>query len=165
MAAAAPARSASKGRDDRKKIDDFSAVRLRAPFELRCAAALIDYLVLIVLPVGWLFLERLFTEGASAGIGNTTWFLAIMLFLGDLVLLPILGGRTLGKMLMGLTIVRADGSAVDLGNTLRRHLLGYPLSTLTLGLGFLMAAMHPAGRALHDLVGGTLVIRGRKTRI
>lgn len=165
MAAAAPARTSSKGRGGREFERDFSAARLKAPFELRCAAGLADYLVLMVLPVGWLFLERLLTEGSSSGIGNTTWFFAIMLFLGNVVLLPLLGGRTLGKMLMGLTIVRTDGSPVALGNSLRRHLLGYPLTVLTFGLGFIGAALHPAGRALHDLVGGTVVIKGRRTRI
>ena len=165
MAAAAPARTAPKGRGPRENIVKFSAVGLKAPFELRCAAGLVDYLVLVIIPVGWLFLERLFTAGASSGIGNSIWFFGIMLFLGNVVLLPLLGGRTLGKMLMGLTIVRTDGSPVDLGNSLRRHLLGYPLTALTLGIGFLAAALHPAGRALHDLIGGTVVIRGRRTRV
>ena len=34
----------------------------------------------------------------------------------------------------------------------------------TFGLGFLLAAFHPQGRALHDLLAGTVVVRSRPTR-
>jgi uncharacterized RDD family membrane protein YckC len=40
-----------------------------------------------------------------------------------------------------------------------RHFIGYPLSFLTLGFGILIAAINPRGRALHDLIAGTIVVR------
>jgi uncharacterized RDD family membrane protein YckC len=68
-------------------------------------------------------------------------------------------------MLMGLTIVRLDGSKVDLGSILRRNLLGYAATALTFGTGFLISAVNRSGRSLHDVIGGTVVIRARKTLV
>jgi uncharacterized RDD family membrane protein YckC len=45
---------------------------------------------------------------------------------------------------------------------LLRNTIGYVLTVATLGLGFLIAAITPSGRALHDYVAGTIVIRGRR---
>jgi uncharacterized RDD family membrane protein YckC len=40
-----------------------------------------------------------------------------------------------------------------------RHTVGYLASLVTLGLGFLLAAFNREGRALHDLIAGTVVVR------
>ena len=32
-------------------------------------------------------------------------------------------------------------------------------------LGFLLAGVNTSGRALHDLLGGTIVVRGRKVQL
>ena len=37
--------------------------------------------------------------------------------------------------------------------------MGYPLSLLPLGLGFLIVTVSPTGRALHDFIAGTIVVR------
>jgi uncharacterized RDD family membrane protein YckC len=46
-----------------------------------------------------------------------------------------------------------------------RHLIGYPLSFIIFGLGFLLAALDSQGRALHDLLAGTLVVRSDARRV
>jgi uncharacterized RDD family membrane protein YckC len=66
------------------------------------------------------------------------------------------GGRTPGKMLLGLTVVAADGAPVGPGRALFRTLC-YLASVFTWGLGFLVAA-GPAKRALHDRLAGTRVV-------
>jgi len=66
------------------------------------------------------------------------------------------GGRTPGKMLLGLKVVAAGGGAVSPGRCLFRTLC-YLASVLTWGLGFLVAA-GPAKRALHDRLSGTRVV-------
>jgi uncharacterized RDD family membrane protein YckC len=165
MAAIAPAGAQARS-PQKDKIVDFSPLGLKAPFELRCAASFVDYLILIALPVGWLVLSGFLSEnGTSGGIGGTVWWLGAILFLCNLLLLPLVRGQTLGKMLMGLTIVRLDGSKVDLGSILRRNLLGYAATALTLGAGFLISAVNRSGRSLHDVIGGTVVIRARKTLV
>ena len=68
----------------------------------------------------------------------------------NFVVLASLSGRTLGKWMAGLRIERRDGEPLSVGRALLRHLVGYALTLLTLGLGFLFAAFNPQGRALHD---------------
>ena len=83
----------------------------------------------------------------------------------QVLLLPLLFGKTVGKMLTGLTILNMDGTAVSLVGIIRRNILGYLLTTITLGLGFLISAVNSSGRSLHDFVGGTIVVRGQKKQL
>ncbi len=68
------------------------------------------------------------------------------------------GGQTPGKMLMGIRVVGVDDADPTWSQAALRP-LGYLLSLLPLGLGFLMAAVPPGKRALHDLLTGTRVVR------
>ena len=149
---------------DTEKIIEFSPEALSAPFPLRCAALIIDYIVLLVMPVVWLVLARFLSDtGVPDAIGKTIWTLAVLLFVVDCLVMPmIFGGQSIGKMLAGIRIVRRDGTRAHAAQILLRNVLGYLLTVATLGLGFLLAAVNPSGRALHDYVGGTIVIRGRK---
>ena len=62
----------------------------------------------------------------------------------------------------GLTILNVDGTPVRLGRILMRNVIGYLLTVLTFGLGFLIAAINKSGRSLHDFIAGTVVVHGRK---
>lgn len=148
-------------------VIEFSPVQLKAPFILRCAALFIDYILFVILPVGWLISSKVFSESGAkgGGIGGMVWFLGALLFVVNFIALPLFRGQTIGKMFVGLTIVRSNGTPVGLVNIILRDIVGYILTALTLGLGFLLAAVTPSGRALHDLVGGTIVVRGRKVRL
>jgi len=64
-----------------------------------------------------------------------------------------------GKWAAGLRILRDDGRPIGIGRAFARHFAGYPLSFITLGIGFLIAALTLRGRALHDLIAGTIVVR------
>ncbi|MEO6654881.1 MAG: RDD family protein [Pyrinomonadaceae bacterium] len=148
-----------------ERILNFSPQRLRAPFFLRCTALCIDYIVLLALPVGWLVFGRLLSENGSITIGPTVWVLGIILFLVNFLLLPLVRGQTIGKMVTGLTMLNLDGSPVALIGLLKRNILGYFTTILTLGVGFLISAVNSSGRSLHDFIAGTIVIRGRKTQL
>jgi Mce-associated membrane protein len=138
----------------------FEPAAIKAPFLLRCAALFIDYILLVSLPVLWLVWGRLISDTAPPG--GLVWFLAIVLWIVDFMLLPLLRGQTLGKMLTGLTVLHSDGSAITLGTIIKRNILGYLITIATLGVGFLAAAFNSSGRSLHDVVAGTLVVQGRK---
>ena len=84
---------------------------------------------------------------------------AVVVAVIDLGFLPGLTGLTIGKWATGLRIERLDGSPVGIGRAFVRHFVGYPLSFLILGIGFLMATVTVRGRALHDIIAGTLVVR------
>lgn len=141
--------------------------RYRAPFSLRCGAFLIDYIILIGIVAFSTLLARVMGGGARMS-GDATETGGLLIALGvailNFVLLTAWRGRTLGKWATGLRIVRRDGQPVSVARSLLRHLVGYPLSMLTLGLGFLIAAFNSNGRALHDVIAGTVVIRDTRSR-
>jgi uncharacterized RDD family membrane protein YckC len=139
-----------------------SFARLRAPFSLRCGAILIDYIILAAILAFSTLVSRLLGGGArSAGSSSETVgiLLAIVAAALDLGVLPGLTGRTVGKWATGLRISRRDGSEIGIGRAFLRHFVGYPLSFVTGGLGFLVAAVTPRRRGLHDLIADTVVVR------
>lgn len=138
--------------------------RLRAPFSLRCGALLIDYILMIGLLALTTMLARVFGDARhGSAVVLTAGYLGVgAVALLNFVVVAGLSGRTLGKWFAGLRIERKDGVPLSFGRALVRHLLGYPLTLLTLGAGFLLAAFNPQGRALHDLLAGTVVVRSRK---
>jgi uncharacterized RDD family membrane protein YckC len=71
----------------------------------------------------------------------------------------ILAGQTPGKRLMGLVVVKRDGSRVRLGAALLRW-VGYWLSGI-LFLGYLWVLVDNRRQALHDKLAGTLVAYSR----
>ena len=136
--------------------------KTQAPFSLRCGAILIDYIVLVAIVATSTLIARSLGGGARLA-GNSTetfgWVFAILVALVNFGLLAGLSGQTIGKWATGLRIERADGHPVSMGRIALRHFIGYPLSILSLGIGFLMAGMNSRGRTLHDLIAGTVVVR------
>ncbi len=148
-----------------EKVVDFAPTDLQAPFFLRCAAIFIDYMVLLAIPVGWLVIEILLGDGTKATVGSWVWTIGIVLWLANFLLFPLLRGQTIGKMLTGLSIVNIDGTKIGIGGIIRRNIFGYILTVATLGFGLLFAAVNTSGRALHDIVAGTIVVHGRKKQL
>ena len=66
-------------------------------------------------------------------------------------------GQTIGKMFLGIRVVALDGGDLSLGCSFLR-LIGYALSLLPLGVGFLWGLFHPQHRCWHDLLATTLVV-------
>jgi uncharacterized RDD family membrane protein YckC len=65
---------------------------------------------------------------------------------------------TIGKRIMHLQVVCADGKQLNFGEASVRHVMKF-LSLFTLGIGFLMAGFSKRRQALHDLPNDCLVIR------
>lgn len=136
--------------------------RLHAPFSLRCGALLIDYVLLISIVALSTLVARMLGGGARAAGGSAETLgvlIAVFAAAMDLGVLPGLTGRTLGKWATGLRIERVNGGDISIGGALLRHFVGYPVSFLPLGVGFLFAAFTSRGRTLHDLIAGTVVVR------
>jgi uncharacterized RDD family membrane protein YckC len=139
-----------------------SLARFRAPFSLRCGAILIDYIIVVAIVAMSTLISRLLGGGArSAGNSSETVgiLLAIAVAVLNLGILPGVTGFTAGKWAAGLRILRDDGRRIGIGRALLRHFIGYPLSLVTFGLGFLAAALTTRGRGLHDLIANTIVVR------
>ena len=69
-------------------------------------------------------------------------------------------GATLGKMALGLQIVRADGAPISMGLAAGRYFAQW-LSGLILMIGYIMAGFDDQKRALHDRICETRVIHVR----
>jgi uncharacterized RDD family membrane protein YckC len=71
-------------------------------------------------------------------------------------------GQTIGMMPFGLRIVRnADGGKLTWGNVILR-IIGWIVSSAVLDIGFIWAAFDSRKRGWHDMIGGTVVIRGNQ---
>ncbi|MBV9209900.1 MAG: RDD family protein [Acidobacteria bacterium] len=152
---------------ERARDAQLYAERYRAPFSLRCGAVLIDYIVVASIVVFSTLIARTMGGGArlAGGTAETLGLLiAAAVTLLNFVVLTGLRGQTLGKWATGLRIVRLDGKPLTFLSSLVRHVIGYPLSLITLGLGFLLAVFNPQGRALHDILAGTVVVLDRARR-
>lgn len=69
-----------------------------------------------------------------------------------------LAGATLGKWLLGIRVVGPDGARPSPARSAARSALALGSAAL-LGLGFLLALFTRSGRALHDLVARTWVVK------
>jgi uncharacterized RDD family membrane protein YckC len=137
-------------------------VRFHAPFALRCGAFLIDYILLALILTFSIMIARLMGGGARLA-GGTAEKIGVLITLIvavlDLGVLAGLSGKTIGKWTTGLRLERINGDRPGIPTALLRHFVGYPLSFLLFGVGFLIAAVNSTGRALHDFIAGTVVVR------
>ena len=69
---------------------------------------------------------------------------------------------TLGKRLMGIYVANRDGSKLTCQKSLARALASI-LTSMTLGLGFLIVAFTKEKTALHDIICNTRVFYGKKS--
>lgn len=160
------AAAAKKESPNPVRVIGFDAERFQAPFALRCGALLIDYLILVAAPaIAFLMASSRGLSGVklwrdpSLSIG---WLIALLVLVTNFIILPVISGRTIGKFATGLRVVAEDGSNPTFVSAALRHLVGYPLTLLTGGIGFAFAAFNRKGRALHDFVGGTIVVRASR---
>lgn len=87
----------------------------------------------------------------------------VAVFLGYPVLMETLtGGRTLGKMALGLRVVRDDGGPIRFRHAFVRGLLGVVEIYVTLGVvPVLVSILNRHGKRVGDLAAGTVVVRDR----
>jgi uncharacterized RDD family membrane protein YckC len=129
----------------------------------RLLALLVDTLIGFV---GFGFAIALFTGNASSSPGQvgfelqgTSALALYALLFGYFVVMEATLGATLGKLLVGLRVQRADGARVGWGASLVRNLLR-PIDLAFLGLvGAALIWGSPRRQRLGDRVAGTVVVR------
>ncbi len=155
-----------KARTAVEKVVDFRPEIVQAPFMLRVGAACIDYILLVACPAILLLVSRLYgNDGAAllnSELNNLGWLLSLLLGFSNLIVLPIISGRSIGKFATGIRIVGLDGRMPSVGSMALRQTLGYLLVVGSAGLAFLTSVFSSKGRALHDYVAGTVVIFASK---
>lgn len=85
---------------------------------------------------------------------------SVMMFISLLYywLMTGLTGATLGKMALGLRVVKSDGQIPGLGFAFLREVVGKTISAILIGIGFLWVAFDGRKQGLHDKVAGTFVV-------
>lgn len=84
------------------------------------------------------------------------WFLLVT---GYFVLFHGIGGKTIGKWLLGLKVVGANGTPVTYGRAFLRWV--GTMICIFFGLGFLWILCNKERRGWHDLLARTWVVRER----
>jgi uncharacterized RDD family membrane protein YckC len=131
----------------------------------RAIGAVVDLAIMGLIDAGVIYLTLRATGLEPAAIGRLPKIpLAGFLLLlngGYLVLFTAAGGQTIGKMATGIRVVPQDpalGLRVPFATAVVRAVT-YAVSLLPAGLGFLPILFSPDGRALHDRLADTRVIR------
>jgi len=130
----------------------------------RFIALLIDYGFIFL---SLQFLASLYFKFIAPNDNSVNSFIAVIIIINVIFIIYetvfSCGGRaTLGKALVGISVVRADES--DYLSWFRAFLrvIGYYISLGLLGCGFLWAIFDTRHRSLHDLIGGSVVIERRQ---
>jgi len=133
-----------------------------APKRRRLAAALIDVLLLGGINVAVLYLTL-----GIVGLSMADVFAlppipmgAFLMLLngGYLVAFTAANGQTIGKMLFGVRVIGDDQQRVDIPGAFLRT-AGILLTLVTFGIAYLPALVSRDGRALHDRLARTRVIK------
>ncbi|MFC5263767.1 RDD family protein [Kribbella qitaiheensis] len=133
----------------------------------RALACAIDFTIqCIVIAVLLTSLFGFLIGSASEALGVALVFIVLLLVLiGYRVLMETLTrGRTLGKMMLGLKVVRDDGSSIRFRHALVRNLLWLFVDFapwFAACPGIVASLMNKQGKRIGDMVAGTVVIRER----
>lgn len=92
---------------------------------------------------------------------GVAWFLWALLYLWSSV---AIFGKTIGKLILGVRVVRADGQVVVNGRNAFVRAITFPISLLVFGLGLLGVVFGPERRAWHDHFAHTAVVYDWGTR-
>jgi uncharacterized RDD family membrane protein YckC len=136
-----------------------------AGFITRGMAFLIDILILLGSTTLTLA-SGLFFAGADLDIGSnnlmnvviTIYLVLLLVSSSYFVFLHGFVGRTIGKMIMGIRIIRDDGELIGLREALIRW-VGYFISMVFAFLGFVWAIFDAKSQTWHDKLAGTYVVR------
>jgi uncharacterized RDD family membrane protein YckC len=141
----------------------------KAAYGKRFAAGLLDWLLGSLPGIIAAFIysngnSRLFGN-ALAGGGNATWWVTLIstvCFFGYFTLFTALYGKTPGKMLLGLRVVRYDGSKPGWATAFLRQCFGYTVSSAGILLGFIWPAFDKRQQGWHDKLARTFVVEERE---
>jgi uncharacterized RDD family membrane protein YckC len=133
----------------------------------RAVAMMLDLLLQGALLFGVFLIVMLATPSSDTSLVLTVVLISfVLVMVGYPVLFETLSrGRTLGKMALGLRVVRADGGPIRFRHALARALCGVFVDFWLLGLGgaiaVIVSLLSRDGKRVGDYLAGTVVIRER----
>ncbi|GAB3570530.1 RDD family protein [Spelaeicoccus albus] len=138
---------------------------------MRALSCLIDFVVVVL--AYYLLIIVALTGLLASVTPSKSLMTALMLIFYVLILVafPIMletftRGKSIGKYIVGLRIVRDDGGAVRFRHALIRALLWqFEVLALTGALAALVGLLSPKGKRIGDYLAGTYATRDRATRV
>lgn len=161
-----------------KKCGQMNAVWSDSPAEMRVCTVCGTVLARSEYAGFWVRLGAAIVDSVVFGF---IWFILIFIFiiiLPDsehgkipplaLLALPLyhwsstaINGRTLGKTLFRIRVVDDEGNKPGLGHAALREVMGKPISTAILFMGFLWIAFDQQKQGWHDIMARTYVVKAR----
>ncbi|MET4059006.1 putative RDD family membrane protein YckC [Arthrobacter sp. UYP6] len=138
-----------------------------ASFAARALSSIIDVIALVVVLIGLLVLfGQTLGESVDPALGQALILTIVVLVLvaAPVAVETLTRGKSLGRLAMGLRIVRDDGGAVRFRHCLIRGMTAVLEIYLTAGsLAFLVAMFNEKSKRIGDLMAGTYALRERVT--
>lgn len=142
--------------------------RLAGPGQ-RSVAWLVDFLIraVVFLVLAMVALALALVPGfAGVGAGLVLLVLFLLEWFYGVVFETLLGGRTPGKILLSLRVVRSDGAPARFPDFLLRNLLrGVDFLPMLFGIGVLTMLIDRRMRRIGDLVAGTVVVSEERAAV
>ena len=122
-------------------------------FWRRFAAALLDGLILGTVT----FLLGPILRGVTGSVLLN--IISLVIWIGYVVFYQSQMGQTLGKKVMGIKVVDANGQKPSAITFFLRDVVGKLVSGIILGIGYLFVIWDSKKQALHDKIASTYVVR------
>ena len=137
----------------------------KAGFAVRLLAYLLDLLIclaIILIPI-WLVVRGKPNLGELIPATGLLLYCVIFIvpvleFFLNKVLLTVKFGGGIGKLVCGLAVTDEDGKLLRFRQAIFRYVVGYFVSGMLFGLGFLWILRDPQRQGWHDHVSGTFVV-------
>ena len=124
----------------------------------RAVAFILDVVLLFVLA----YAIALLTGGATRTgfeLSGIPFLLTVFVWIAYFAVLEKTAGATLGKMAMGLRVVRPDGCSISWSSSIIRNLLRIVDGLFFYLVGAILVWQSPTRQRLGDRAGGTMVVR------
>lgn len=124
----------------------------------RALATVIDTVLLAIVAYVIAWLSGTTTE-AGFELYGATFFLMALIVLAYYITLEGMLGATIGKLILGLRVVKVDGSAIDWRASVVRNLLRFVDGLFLYVVGAIFIWASPLCQRLGDRLADTVVIR------
>lgn len=137
---------------------NFASAQVKyAGFWIRFAASFVDGVIVFLMSIPLIILA-FFSMGGEVENSFSVNILSLMISWGYHILMTDKYQATLGKRFVGIKVVKEDLGRASLGNLILRETAGKLLSQLIFFIGYIVVAFTSRKRALHDIIGGTVVV-------